>query len=642
MLLPGEPMMLFKMMWQYLRCFALVVSLGLNLNSFAALLPIPASERATLLEIYASTGGPSWTNRSGWGGSVGSECGWYGISCVSLFSNGDLFQFVRQINLQSNNLRGPLPSLSGFQRLVSFAAPSNELTGNIPSLAGLPELLIFVVNMNHLTGPVPDLGAAPKLLEFHAYNNDLSGPMTSLVSSTLQVFMVQFNKLSGVVPTLVNAPSLRYFRIADNRFIGALPAPPPLLLAGESSLCNNFLRSTGSETQDHAWDLATGFTPVNGAPGWVGCQQSIGTTCDDLVTRQNLETLTSGSSITIKFRPQFGDTAVGVQNAASICGHDHFNWKSVITSGTIRELLPDGGRGQALPFNLQNCLDHTLDLLESPCDRIKSSSGEFVSFPNQIDPPHGGYAYHRFSREQQPTFPFPPAADSVDWYYDEDPAVNQPLSWRNWMFSPDDSFRFFDRPEAPEATHFEFLTTLVGVGPVKVYDNVIQRWAYNGNGNGAAYMLGNVSLEGPDVGTTTFLGFVNPGDLSKAQYQALLGLPTLDIDLSAPNANYDALTDGLLILRYLFGVTGSTLTLLATTGSASRTSPTAVKGYLDGMRRFLDIDDDGTADALTDGLLIVRYLFGLRGNSLVAGAVSPTGARKTAEEIETYLQSLTP
>jgi len=54
----------------------------------------------------------------------------------------------------------------------------------------------------------------------------------------------------------------------------------------------------------------------------------------------------------------------------------------------------------------------------------------------------------------------------------------------------------------------------------------------------------------------------------------------------------------------------------------------------------LDVDGNGTADPLTDGLLIIRYLFGLRGDALIAGAVAPLATRTTAEAIESYLQSL--
>src|ERR1051326_8857314 len=41
----------------------------------------------------------------------------------------------------------------------------------------------------------------------------------------------------------------------------------------------------------------------------------------------------------------------------------------------------------------------------------------------------------------------------------------------------------------------------------------------------------------------------------------------------------------------------------------------------------LDVDLNGTADALTDGLLIVRYLFGFTGTALTNGVVDPAGHR---------------
>ena len=46
--------------------------------------------------------------------------------------------------------------------------------------------------------------------------------------------------------------------------------------------------------------------------------------------------------------------------------------------------------------------------------------------------------------------------------------------------------------------------------------------------------------------------------------------------------------------------------------------------------------------ALTDGLLLVRYLFGLRASSLVTGIVGPGAARATAVDIEAYIRSLMP
>ena len=55
-----------------------------------------------------------------------------------------------------------------------------------------------------------------------------------------------------------------------------------------------------------------------------------------------------------------------------------------------------------------------------------------------------------------------------------------------------------------------------------------------------------------------------------------------------------------------------------------------------------DVDGNGTQDALTDGLLILRYSFGLTGDSLISGVVAEDATRTTAEEIEAYLATLMP
>jgi hypothetical protein len=54
----------------------------------------------------------------------------------------------------------------------------------------------------------------------------------------------------------------------------------------------------------------------------------------------------------------------------------------------------------------------------------------------------------------------------------------------------------------------------------------------------------------------------------------------------------------------------------------------------------LDVDGNGANDALTDGLLIIRYLFGLRGEALISGAIAPDATRDTAADIESFLRNL--
>ena len=55
-----------------------------------------------------------------------------------------------------------------------------------------------------------------------------------------------------------------------------------------------------------------------------------------------------------------------------------------------------------------------------------------------------------------------------------------------------------------------------------------------------------------------------------------------------------------------------------------------------------DIDGSGDIDALTDGLLTLRYLFGLQGDTLINGVVAGDATRTTAEEIEAHLETLMP
>ena len=45
---------------------------------------------------------------------------------------------------------------------------------------------------------------------------------------------------------------------------------------------------------------------------------------------------------------------------------------------------------------------------------------------------------------------------------------------------------------------------------------------------------------------------------------------------------------------------------------------------------------------MSDGLLILRYLFGIRGATLINGVVAQDATRNTAAEIEAYLAKMVP
>jgi hypothetical protein len=108
--------------------------------------------------------------------------------------------------------------------------------------------------------------------------------------------------------------------------------------------------------------------------------------------------------------------------------------------------------------------------------------------------------------------------------------------------------------------------------------------------------------------------------------------PSVRISDVDGNGQSDALTDGLLILRFLFGVTGPALTE-GSIGAGSSMNSADISAFLTTNSVRLDVDDNGTNNALTDGLLIIHYLFGLRGTALISGAVGSGATRTTASEL---------
>ena len=114
---------------------------------------------------------------------------------------------------------------------------------------------------------------------------------------------------------------------------------------------------------------------------------------------------------------------------------------------------------------------------------------------------------------------------------------------------------------------------------------------------------------------------------------------SLDID---GNEKYDALTDGLLLLRGMFGLDGSALVTGTIASDATYTESVDIESRIATLGDLADIDGNGEIDALTDGLLTLRYLFGLQGDTLINGVVAGDATRKTAEEIEAHLETLMP
>jgi hypothetical protein len=100
-----------------------------------------------------------------------------------------------------------------------------------------------------------------------------------------------------------------------------------------------------------------------------------------------------------------------------------------------------------------------------------------------------------------------------------------------------------------------------------------------------------------------------------------------------------ALNDGILFLRYAFGFSGPSLTSGALGEGATRDAGEIV-AFLSTCGTALDIDGNGAIEPLSDALILLRYLLGLRGGPLVTGAVGIGCTRCSSEQIETYLEEL--
>ena len=103
----------------------------------------------------------------------------------------------------------------------------------------------------------------------------------------------------------------------------------------------------------------------------------------------------------------------------------------------------------------------------------------------------------------------------------------------------------------------------------------------------------------------------------------------------------DALTDGLLLLRYTFGLTGESLVVGAVSENSALSS-TEIEAEIAQILSISDIDGDGTVDALTDSLILLRYLFGLTDESLIVGSISTAATRTSSVAIEAYIANYLP
>ena len=141
--------------------------------------------------------------------------------------------------------------------------------------------------------------------------------------------------------------------------------------------------------------------------------------------------------------------------------------------------------------------------------------------------------------------------------------------------------------------------------------------------------------------TTCSLTMPASGSLAvKAHFVATPKLPlTLDID---GNGSIGVATDGALLLRFLRRLHGAALTASVLGVSPTRSDVDAIEDRFDTMAPLLDVDQNGTVDAATDGVIILRYLLGFRGSALTLNATGQGARRTDPQLIAADLALLTP
>ena len=119
-------------------------------------------------------------------------------------------------------------------------------------------------------------------------------------------------------------------------------------------------------------------------------------------------------------------------------------------------------------------------------------------------------------------------------------------------------------------------------------------------------------------------------EFQSASYSMNIVSDTWDFD---DNGHTDALTDGMLMLRYAFGLRGTSM-VAGVVAVDSHMSHSDIQEKLESSHHYIDIDGDGEMNALTDGLLLLRYLFGFSGSDITDDVIGVNASRNHDQIIE--------
>lgn len=231
---------------------------------------ITASEYNALMDLYQSTNGANWTNKTGWSTAnpavVQSVQGWYGVQV-------DAQGHVTYLNLGANNLSGTLPnSIGDLSSLTQLYLSNNALSGAIPSTFGqLSNLHTLQLHVNNLSGPIPTtFGNLTQLSNLNLDNNSLTTLPNEIGNlSNLELLSIGGNQLSGTIPSsLSNLTNLTYLNLGGNQITGSIPETiGNMINLTQLYLSNNELSGAISSTIGQLSKLHTLQLHVNNLSG---------------------------------------------------------------------------------------------------------------------------------------------------------------------------------------------------------------------------------------------------------------------------------------------------------------------------------------------------------------------------------------
>ncbi len=174
---------------------------------------------------------------------------------------------------------------------------------------------------------------------------------------------------------------------------------------------------------------------------------------------------------------------------------------------------------------------------------------------------------------------------------------------------------------------------------------------------GEVYVAGetaSTNLPGENGGAQSEPGGDFDAFVTRFSYDLGATVPACTLDIDASGGAPNAATDGLMLIRAMFGLPDAAIANGAISAAAPRNTWSAARHHLNNScgtnfapvirpaftGTACDLDLDGSAgapDAASDGLMLVRAMLGFTGTAVTDGAITGTPPRNSWTQIRQYL-----